>query len=69
MFYVQSAMPARRKGASFSRRTIRCRAMQDIRAQRSGEQIQENNADSRVIVARLRESQSQEARDERNQQR
>ncbi|KAK9891528.1 hypothetical protein WA026_014763 [Henosepilachna vigintioctopunctata] len=44
-------------------------AMRDIRARRSSEQFQENKADMRVRVGQLRESQSQEARDERNQQR
>ena len=62
-------MPKIRKGANLSRRTINSRAMRDIRARRSGEPIQEDNADVRVRMVQLRESQSQEARDERNQQR
>ncbi|CAG4975321.1 unnamed protein product [Parnassius apollo] len=43
--------------------------MQDRRAQRSDDRIQQNNADVRVGMAQLHESQSQEARDERNEQR
>ncbi|KAK9885714.1 hypothetical protein WA026_012479 [Henosepilachna vigintioctopunctata] len=62
-------MPKRLKGANLSRRTINSRAVQDIRARKLGEQIQENNTGMRESMVQLRESQSQEARDERNQQR
>lgn len=68
MFYVHSAMPNKRKGANLSRQMVKSRVVRDIRARRSSEQIQENNADQR-IMSQLRESQSQEKRDERNQQR
>ncbi|GBO30300.1 hypothetical protein AVEN_156361-1 [Araneus ventricosus] len=62
-------MPKRRKGANLSRRTTNSTVMRDIRARRSGEQIQQNNTDVRASMAQLRESLSEEARDERNQQR
>ncbi|XP_074000087.1 uncharacterized protein [Rhodnius prolixus] len=69
MFYVQSAMPKKRKGANLSRRTINSRARLDERVQRSSEQIQKVNADASRRMSQLRELRSQEARDERNQQR
>ena len=51
------------------RQTTISRSMRDIRARKSSEQFQGNNADMSVRVAQLRESQSQGARDKRNQQR
>lgn len=69
MFYVQSATPKKRKGDNLSRRTTISRVMRYIKARRSCKQARENNADMRVRVKQVRESQSQEARDERNQQR
>ncbi|GIX71403.1 helitron_like_N domain-containing protein [Caerostris darwini] len=62
-------MPARRKGANLGRRTKKSAGMQNIRAHRRDEQIQQNNADVRVSMAHFRGSQSQEAREKRNRQR
>ncbi|GIY94532.1 ATP-dependent DNA helicase [Caerostris extrusa] len=45
-------MPARRKGTSLGRRTKKSAGMQNIRAHRRDEQIQEDNADVRVINTR-----------------
>src|ERR1700712_3559075 len=62
-------MPARRKGANLSRQKIKSRSMQFIRAQRSGEQVQQSTADQRARMVQLRELRSQVAPDEQNQQR
>lgn len=62
-------MPKKRKGANLSYRTSSSRAVRDLRARRSSEQIQEDNANLRARMSQLREQRSQEARDERNQQR
>ena len=43
--------------------------MRNLRAQKSGEQIQLDNANMRINMAQLRGSQSQDVRDERRQQR
>ena len=53
-FYLQSAMPRRRKGANSSRRTNKSRNMQDGRSQRSGKQIHQENENVRVSMAQLR---------------
>lgn len=42
--------------------------MQDRTSQRSGKQVHQENKYSRVSMAQLRQSQLQEAKDERNQQ-
>lgn len=68
MFYIQSAMPRKGKGANLSRRTVKSTASRDRRARRSGEQIEEDNANARGSMTQLRQSESQEARDERNQE-
>ncbi|GIZ00249.1 ATP-dependent DNA helicase [Caerostris extrusa] len=62
-------MPARRKRANLGRCTKKSAGMQNIRAHRRDEQIQQDNADVRVSMVHFRESQTQEARDERNRQR
>ncbi|GIX96158.1 helitron_like_N domain-containing protein [Caerostris extrusa] len=62
-------MPARRKAANLGFRTKKSASMQNIKAHRRDEQIQQDNADVLVSMARFRESQSQEARDERNRRR
>lgn len=62
-------MPARRKGANLCRRTQKNAVVRNIRVERTIEQIQEDNSNARVIMRDLHESQSQEARDERNLQR
>ncbi len=46
-------MPARRKGANLSRQKIKSRSMQFIRAQRSGEQVQQSTADQRARMVQL----------------
>ncbi|GFY41475.1 hypothetical protein TNIN_104231 [Trichonephila inaurata madagascariensis] len=60
-------MPAKRKGSDLGRRMTKSTAMQNRRAQRIDEQVQENNEDVRVNMAQLRESQLQEARAEQIQ--
>ncbi|GIY45233.1 helitron_like_N domain-containing protein, partial [Caerostris darwini] len=62
-------MPARCKGANLGRRTKKSASMQNIRAHRRDQQIQQDNADVRVSMAHFRGSKSQEACDERNRQR
>lgn len=49
-------MPARRNGSDLGRRTTRSTDMQNRRAQRTDEQIQQDNEDMRVHMAQLRES-------------
>ncbi|GFY76557.1 hypothetical protein TNIN_284591 [Trichonephila inaurata madagascariensis] len=62
-------MPERRKGSDLGRRTTRSTAMRNRRAQRTDEQIPQDNEDVRVNMAQLHETRSQEARAEQNQQR
>ncbi|GFY10704.1 hypothetical protein TNCV_2195251 [Trichonephila clavipes] len=62
-------MPARRKGSDLGRQRTRSTAMRNRTAQRTDEEIQQDNEDVRVNMVQLRESQSQEARAEQNQRR
>jgi len=58
-------MPTKRKGANLSRNTSRSRSMRNTRAQRTEEQIQQQNTDARVSMAQLRQKQSEDTRAER----
>ncbi|XP_050066471.1 uncharacterized protein LOC126555615 [Aphis gossypii] len=60
-------MPPKRKGANLSRNTSRSRSMRNTRAQRTEEQIQQQNTDARVSMAQLRQEQSEDTRAERNE--
>ncbi|GFY49821.1 hypothetical protein TNIN_308121 [Trichonephila inaurata madagascariensis] len=62
-------MPAKRKGSDLGRRLTKSTALRNRRVQRTDERIQQNNVDVRVNMVQLRESQSQEARAEKIQQR
>ena len=53
-------MPARRKGSDLARRTTRNTTMRDRRAQRTDEQIHQDNENMRVNVVRLREAQAEQ---------
>lgn len=54
-------MQARRKGAHFGIRTNKATNMRNSRAERTDEQIQQDNENVRVSMSQLRASQSQEA--------
>jgi len=63
-------MPARRnKRVHFGRRTNKATYMRNSKAERTDEQIQQDNENVRVSMSQLRASQSQDAGAERNQQR
>ena len=66
---VLYTMPARRKGASLGRQTRRAASMRNRRAQRTEDQIQQNNTDERVRMAQFHQAESKDARAERNEQR
>jgi hypothetical protein len=59
-------MPTKLKGANLSRNTSRYRSMRNRRAERTEEQIQQQNTDARVSMAQLQE-QSEDTRAERNE--
>jgi len=53
-------MPVKCKGSDFAHRTTKTTAKRDERAQRTDEQIQENNEYMRVNVAQFREAQTEQ---------
>ena len=53
-------MPTKRKGANLSRNTSRSRSRRNTRAQRTEEQIQQQNTDARVSMVQLRQEQSKD---------
>ena len=57
-------MSARRKGAHLGHQTNKATNMRHSRAERTDEQIQQDNANMRVTMSQLRASQLQEARAE-----
>ncbi|CAH1225230.1 unnamed protein product [Diabrotica balteata] len=59
-------MPRKRKGADLSRNTSRSRSVRDKRSQRTGEQVQQQNADARESIQQLCQEQSENTRAERN---
>lgn len=59
-------MTERCKEANLIQRRFESRVAHNLRPQRSGEQIKQDIANVRVSMKQLRESQSQEARDEQN---
>lgn len=66
---VLSAMPARRRGASIGCHTPRSASRRNTRAQRTEDQIQQDNTDVRENMARLRQAESEDVRAERNERR
>lgn len=55
-------MPTKRRGGNLSRDTSRSRSIRNIRAQRTEEQVQEENTRARVRMTRLRQEQSDDIR-------
>lgn len=62
-------MPARRRGASIGRQTPRSASRRNTRAQRTEDQIQQDNTNVRVSMAQLRHAESGDVRAARNEQR
>lgn len=62
-------MPKRRRGASLGRKTCQATFMQNARAERNAEQIQQDNTDARESMARLHQVESEDARADRNEER
>ncbi|GFS50600.1 uncharacterized protein NPIL_247571 [Nephila pilipes] len=60
-------MPTKRKGANLSRDTNKSRSIRNRRAQRTEEQVQEENTGARVRMAQLRQEQLDDTRAERNE--
>ncbi|GFT39743.1 uncharacterized protein NPIL_56341 [Nephila pilipes] len=60
-------MPKKRKGANLSRDTNKSRSIRNRRAQRTEEQVQEENTGARVRMAQLRQEQLGDTRAERNE--
>ena len=66
---VLYALPERRKGAPLCHQTRRVKGMRNRRAQRTEDQIQQDNTDVRVRMAQLHQTESEDAQAERNEQR
>ncbi|GFS55509.1 hypothetical protein NPIL_559871 [Nephila pilipes] len=60
-------MPTKREGANLSRDTNKSRSIRNRRAQRTEEQVQEENTGARVRMAQLRQEQLDDTRAERNE--
>ncbi|GFS73074.1 uncharacterized protein NPIL_48011 [Nephila pilipes] len=60
-------MPTKHKGANLSRDTNKSRSIRNRRAQRTEEQVQEENTGARVRMAQLRQEQLDDIRAERNE--
>ncbi|KAK0156911.1 hypothetical protein PV328_012133 [Microctonus aethiopoides] len=61
-------MPGKRRGASLGRQTHKAALMRNRRDRRTEEEREEDNANTRVAMARLHQEQPEDTRAERNEQ-